>query len=70
MKDQQGTSWETNWFMVWLEFKNIFTRGESRFWHKFLNVWVELVRANPKITVFVVLLLLFMVIGQTAKLVM
>lgn len=68
--DQQGTSWETNWYMVGIELKRIFKKGEkSRFWHKFLNVWVELIRAEPKITFWVVFVLFFLVVGQTAKLI-
>ena len=67
----QGTPWKANWLMLHHEIKTLFSPEwrSARVAHKFLNIWVELIRAEPKITFFVILVLLFLVIGQTAKII-
>ena len=50
--DQQGTSFSQNWSMLKQEIR-IFPHG--RIAHKLLNIFVEAVRAYPKITVFILL---------------
>ena len=52
--NSQGTPWKANWIMWWEEMR-VFPKGRAS--HKFLNIWVELIRANPKTTYFVILAL-------------
>ena len=54
----QGTSFKENIQMLKDEILKFWNRKKSRISHKLINIPVEAIRANPKVTFYIILVLL------------